>query len=118
MWVDALKDGEEIILATSSKDGTPRAIVVEPLGLVDSKLLIGVCQMRTSMANIKENNKVSIVLKCKEGYFRINGVAAIHTSGNYFEAAKERGGEGYPTNAAITIDITEVFDLDKAERVL
>ena len=60
-WKDVLKERQNIVLATSSKDGSPRAIIVVSLGFIDDKLLIGACVMRKSLENIKENNKVSIV---------------------------------------------------------
>ncbi len=68
-WKDVLKEREKIILATSSKDGEPRAIIVISLGFVDDKLLVGVCLMQRSLENIKENNKVSIVATKGNEYY-------------------------------------------------
>ncbi len=116
-WKDALQNGQEIVLTTSSKDGTPHAIVVISLGFVDNKLLIGACQMKVTLKNIKENNKVSIVAKFNNEYYRIDGIATIYSDGKYLDAAIERSEPPLPKQA-IVIDIKEVFDLDKVERVL
>ena len=118
-WKDALQQGQEIVIATSSKDGKPHAIIVISLGLVDGKLLIGACQMKTSQKNIKENNKVSIVAKRDGEYYRVDGLAEIHSSGKYFDIALEKSKDNPPLpKHAITIDIKEVFDLDKGKKIL
>jgi len=113
----AISQGQEIILATSSKIGNPRAIVVISLGLFNKKLLIGACQMKRSLKNIKENTRVSIVAKYKNEYYRINGRAKIYSSGKFFEIALKRSEPPLPHHA-ITINIIEVFDLDKIKRIL
>jgi len=116
-WKDTLKDRQNIVLATSSKDGNPRAIVVVSLGFVDEKLLIGACLMGKSLENIKENNKVSIVAIKDGEYYRIDGVATIYSAGEYLDTAIKRSNPPLP-KAAILIDIKEVFDLDKGKKVL
>jgi len=117
VWKDALKERQNIVLATSSKGGNPRAIVVVSLGFVDDKLLIGACLMKKSLENIKENNKVSIVVIKENEYYRVDGVATIYSSGRYLDIAIERSNPPLP-KAAILIDIKEVFDLDKIKKIL
>jgi len=108
-WKDALKERQNIVLATSSKDGNPRAIVVVSLGFIEGKLLIGACQMRKSFENIKENNKVSIGAIKDNEYYRIDGIATIYSEGKYLEIAIKKSNPPLP-KAAILIDIKEVFD--------
>lgn len=115
-WKDTLKEGREIILATCSKNCIPNAIVVFSLGFVDDKVLIGACQMKTSLENIKNNNKVSIVAKSEREYYKINGNAKIYSSGNYFNIATTRSTPPLPKQALV-IDIKEVFDLDKVKKL-
>jgi len=115
-WKDALKERQNIILATSSKDGNPRAIVVVSLGFVDNKLLIGACQMRQSLQNISENNKISIVAIKDNEYYRVDGIATIYSEGRYLSIAIERSKPPLP-KAAIPINIKEVFDLDKGKKI-
>jgi len=115
-WKDALKERQNIVLATSSKDGNPRAIVVVSLGFIDGKLLIGACLMKKSLENIKENNKVSIVAIKDGEYYRIDGEATIYSDGKYLEIAIRKSNPPLP-KAAIAIDIKEVFDLDKEKKV-
>lgn len=116
-WKDSLQKGQEIVLGTCSKDGGPHNIIVISLGLVNDKLLIGACQMKTSLKNMKDNNKVSIVAKYKKEYYRIDGNANIYSSGEYFDTATKRSNPPLPKHAVV-IDIKEVFDLDKVRKIL
>lgn len=116
-WKNALKEGQELVLATCSKNKIPRAIVVISLGLIDNRILIGACQLKTSLRNIKENKKVSVAVKYKKEYYRINGDAKLHSSGKYFDIAFQKSKPFMP-KYAITIDIKEVFDLDKIKRII
>jgi len=115
-WKEALEERQKIVLASSSKDGNPRAIIVVSLGFIDDRLLIGACLMRKSLENIKENNKVSIATFKDNQYYRIDGVATIYSAGEYLDIAIKRSNPPLP-RAAILIDINEVFDLDKGEKV-
>lgn len=116
-WKDALQAGEEIVLATCSKKCVPRAIVVVSLGFADGKLLIGAAPMKTSFENVRENNLVSIVAKRDGEYYRMGGRASVHSSGKYLDLAIERSKPPLPTRA-ITVDVGEVFDLDKGKKIL
>jgi len=116
LWKDALKERQNIVLATSSKDGSPRAIVVVSLGFVGKELLIGACLMKKSLENIKENNKVSIVATKGNEYYRVDGTATIYPEGKYLDIAIQKSNPPLP-KAAIFIDIKEVFDLDKGKKV-
>ncbi|MDO8638277.1 MAG: pyridoxamine 5'-phosphate oxidase family protein [Candidatus Daviesbacteria bacterium] len=115
-WKNTLQSGQEIILATSSKEGKPRAIVVISCGILDEKLLIGVCQMKTSLKNLQENHLVSIVTKSNGEYYRIEGEVNIQSSGKYFDQALENSETPLPTKVLV-IEIKEIFDLDKKEKV-
>jgi len=115
-WKNALQQGREIVLATSSKNENPHAIFVISLGFVDDKLLIGACQMKTSLENIRENNRVSIVVKHKNEYYRIDGQAKVYSSGKYFDISLERSKPPLP-KCAVIIDVKEVFDLDKVKKI-
>ncbi|MDO8638004.1 MAG: pyridoxamine 5'-phosphate oxidase family protein [Candidatus Daviesbacteria bacterium] len=116
-WENALQSGQEIILATSSKNGEPHAIVVISYGILDGKLLIGVCQMKTSLENLQENNLVSMVAKYNEEYYRIEGQVDIQSSGKYFEVVLKISEPPLPVKVLV-IAIKEVFDLDKKERII
>ena len=116
-WQDALRERERIVLTTSSKDGSPRAIVVTSLGFISDKLLIGACLMGKSLENIKGNNRVSIVTFTEGGYYRIDGLATTFSNGNYLDIAIKRSSPPLP-KAAILIEIKEVIDLDKGQKIL
>jgi len=117
-WKKAFGNGEEIVLATSSKD-IPRAIVVTSLGFYKEKLLIGISQMKTSFENLKQNPNVSL-LAIEKGkyYYRINGKSKIHDKGEYFDVTVERSKRFPPLpHHVLVVDIKEVFDLDKLKKI-
>ena len=118
-WKDAFKEREEIVLATASKEGVPRAIVVTSLGFSDDKLLIGICQMKKSFENLKENNNVSLVAtKHGDYYYMANGKSEVYSSGKYFEIAVERSRKCPPLpHHVLVVDIKEVFDVDKLKKI-
>ena len=119
VWKDTLQIGQEAVLSTSSKNGKPHAIVVIIKGLVDNKVLINVCQMKTSLKNIQENNQVCLITKKGKEYYRISGEATLHSSGKYFDLAVKRNVAGTPPpKFALTIDIKKVFDVDKVKKIL
>lgn len=115
-WQDAVKERQELVLASSSQKGDPRAIMVISLGLVDNKLLIGACLMKTTLENIKNNPHVSLVAKNNGDYFRIEGQAEIQTEGKNLESAIKKSNPPLPTSA-ILVEIREVFDLAKQKKV-
>ncbi len=116
-WKDALKERQNIVLATSSKDGNPRAIIVVSLGFIDDRLLISACLMKKTLENIEENNKVSTVAFKDNEYYRVDGIATIYSEGKYLDIAIEKSNPPLP-KAAILIDIKEIFDLNKGEKII
>jgi hypothetical protein len=115
-WKQTVEERQELVLATSSTDGIPHAIVVISLGLIDKKLLLGACLMKTTLKNIQKNNKVVIIAKANGEYYRIKGTADVHPSGKYFDLAYSKSNPPMP-KAAITITIEEIFDLDKQVKI-
>lgn len=116
-WRDALSERQEIVLATSSIEGKPRAIVVVSLGFVDGKLLIGACQMKSTLKNIEGNGRVSIVARAGKGYFRVDGKAEVFSSGRYLELAFGKSDPPKPYRAVL-VSIDEVFDLDSQKKLV
>jgi predicted pyridoxine 5'-phosphate oxidase superfamily flavin-nucleotide-binding protein len=116
-WKDTLKEGQELVLATSSKDGRPHAIVVVSQGFVDKKLLLNVVFMKTTLENIKVNKKVSIITIHDGEYYRIEGDATFYASGKYFDTAIKREKE-FTIKGALVIDILEVYSLDPQKKIL
>jgi uncharacterized pyridoxamine 5'-phosphate oxidase family protein len=116
MWKKALAERQKIVLATSSKNNKPHAIIVISLGIIDEKILVGACLMKTTLKNIQENNHVSIVAENSKKYFRIEGKVEIFTSGKYFDLAHERSNPPMP-KSSILIKINEVYDLNKNRKI-
>ncbi len=117
-WKNAFREREEIIIATASKTGIPRAIVATSLGFSEDKLLIGICQMKKSFENLKENNNISLVAIKDKEYYRIIGKTEISSAGKYFEIAVERSRKCPPLpHHVLVVDIKKVFDLDKVKKI-
>jgi hypothetical protein len=112
-WQDKFAEGKELVLATCSKQAEPNANIVISLGFVDDKLLIADCQMKNTIKNLQENNKICIIA----GYYRLAGSVEIHSSGKYFDLCVKKS-EGYKVKNAILVNIDSVFDLDKQKVIL
>lgn len=112
-WKDRFKEGKELTLATCSKTGIPNANIVLSLGFIDGRLLIADCQMDTTIKNLMQNRKACVV----GGYYRMKGDAEIFSSGKYFDICVQKNKE-YSVKNAILVKATEVFDLDKAKKLL
>jgi hypothetical protein len=109
-WKAAFEEGKELIFATSSKNGTPHANMVESLGFYNDKLLIADCMMNVTIKNIQETGQVCIV----GGYYRITGTVELFTSGKIYDLAQQKT-KGYKVKHAILVKILDVFDLYNAK---
>jgi predicted pyridoxine 5'-phosphate oxidase superfamily flavin-nucleotide-binding protein len=112
-WQDIFKEGKEIVLATSSKNGEPIANIVVSLGFINKKLLVADCQMNTTIRNILSNPQICAV----SGAFRIRGKCEVYDKGEYFDISAKRS-KGYKVKNAILIEVLEVFNLDKQSRLI
>ena len=118
-WKDVFVLNNEAVLVTSSKDGNPNGIYVIIKGIEDNKVLLSVCQMKVSLNNIRENNIVCIIANKGEEYYKIKGTGTIYDTGKYLDLAIERNTPGTPNpKMALMVDIKEIYDLDKAEKIL
>lgn len=116
-WKNMLsKPRQEMFLSTGSKKGIPHNIAVLSLGLVDNKILIGVCIMKTTMKNLKENNKVSLAAKIDGKYLRIEGKAITKSSGKYLDKAIKMSNPPLPKKALL-IEIKEIFDMEAQKKL-
>jgi predicted pyridoxine 5'-phosphate oxidase superfamily flavin-nucleotide-binding protein len=111
-WKEKFKEEKELVLATSSRDGTPNANIAISQGFVDDKLLIADCQMERTIRNLNENKKIAVI----GGYYRASGTVEIFASGKYFNMCVEKS-KGYKVKNAILVDVKEVFDLDNKKIV-
>jgi hypothetical protein len=111
-WKESFREGEELVLATSSRSGKPNANVVVSLGFFDGKLLIADCQMKTTRNNLEENKKVVVI----GGYFRMRGNAEVFNSGKYLKISSEKS-KGFKVAKAILISPGKVEDLNNQTTV-
>jgi hypothetical protein len=116
-WQTSVKKGNELVVVTSSNKSDPHAIVVISLGIHDKKLLIGACQMKTTLNNLLKNKKIVVVTKYKKEYYRLKGTVELLTSGKHHEYAIKNS-KPYTPSHTIAINIKEVWDLDKIKKIL
>ena len=116
-WKDCLKEGSELVLISSSKKAEPHGIIVISLGIIDNKILIGLCQSNTSIKNFEDNKSACIIVKNKKEYYRIKGKTELFSSGEYFDIAIEKS-KGYDVKKALLVNIDEVFDLENVKKIL
>lgn len=112
-WEQNFSLGKEIILATSSKNNIPNAIIAISLGIEENNLLVADCQMKNTLKNLKENNNIAII----GGYYKIKGTAKLETKGKYFDICQEKT-KSMKVKTAIIINIDEVYDLDKTKKII
>ncbi|HLD30849.1 MAG TPA: pyridoxamine 5'-phosphate oxidase family protein [Patescibacteria group bacterium] len=116
-WKNVFDKGQELVLSTCSLNGTPNVNVVISLGFYDNKLLIADAQMKTTIKNLKENNKICIFAKQKNLYYRLKGDVEIFNSGKFFDLCVAND-EQYPAKNAVLVSVNEIFDLDKGKRIV
>lgn len=102
-----------VVLATSSLDGQPRAIIVEVNKAEGETLIITDNEMNETRNNLLANGKVSI-LAFEEDYsfcFKIFGVAEYCQSGEYYDFVKnlETNKKEVP-KGAVVIAIDKVIE--------
>lgn len=81
-----------VVLSTANKDGQPHSIIVQPSKIESDKIILSNIQMKTSIKNLKENNKcfINIFLqKNDDMQIKIDGMANIYNSGKLYEDIKE-----------------------------
>ena len=114
-----LKSGNVIFLATSSKNAVPNLVAVESCGLSGEKILIADCHMAKTSANLKENDKVSLLVTDKKDYYQIKGICEYKAEGKEFEeVSKMLEGTGYTAKCVLIICCNEIYDLQNYTKVL
>lgn len=110
-WKKSFQEDKELILISTGNDNIPHGNIVMSIVFLDNKILIADCQMKKTIRNLQENNCCCII----SDYIRIKGNVEIFDSWKYFELCVKRN--SYPVKNAILINITEVFNLDKVEKI-
>ncbi|MCI8344741.1 MAG: pyridoxamine 5'-phosphate oxidase family protein [Clostridia bacterium] len=90
--IELAKEQEWVILSTTNKDGKPHSIIVQPSRIESDKIILSNIQMKTSIDNLKENNKCFINIFLKENddmQIKIDGIAKLYDSGKLYENIKE-----------------------------
>lgn len=102
-------------LATASKAGVPNVAPMGAIMIEDDKVLIANNYMKKTLANIKENPQVSILVWSREigNCFQLKGTAEIvsgtadHKKMKELLDAKKPG--AYPCKELVVISVKEVF---------
>ena len=114
-----LKTGNVIFLATSSKESIPNLVAAESCGISDDKILVADCHFKKTEENIKENNKISILITDNNEYFQIKGTSEYRTEGKEFEnISKNLEGTGFTVKGVLVITCEEIYDLQKYTKIL
>lgn len=90
--IELVKEQKWVILSTTNKDGKPHSIIVQPSRIESDKIILSNIQMKTSIDNLKENNKCFINIFLKENddmQIKIDGIAKLYDSGKLYENIKE-----------------------------
>lgn len=111
--IDLLARRNLVILATSSSDGKPRAVIVEVNKAENDKIFITDNLMNMTKDNLLTNKNV-FLLAYEEDYnygLNISGEAEYYTSGEYFDFVKNfETNKNYSPKGAIVITIKEVAE--------
>lgn len=81
-----------VILSTVNKDNQPHSIIVQPSRIEKDKIILSNIQMKTTIENLKENNKCCINMYSQENddmQIKIHGNATISNSGELYNDIKE-----------------------------
>jgi uncharacterized protein len=110
---ESLAGTKIVFFATASKNGVPNAVPIGAFKLLDDEtMLISDQFFRKTLANLKENPKVSISFWGEKGGFQIKGTVTIHTSGEIFTqdvAWVKQLKPNLVPKSAIVMKITDVF---------
>jgi len=111
--LDLLNRRKLVVLATSSLDGQPRAIIVEVNKAEDDKIIITINEMETTKDNLV-NNKNVFLLASEEDYhygLKISGKAEYYTQGKYFDFVNNlETNKSYSPKGAVVITVKKVIE--------
>lgn len=83
-----MSENEWVVFATASKTGKPRAAVVIPSRIEESRIILSNVQMRKSEQNVRENTQAFILSYKNDTQVKISGTAEYLDSGDLFEKIK------------------------------
>lgn len=111
--LDLLSRRNLVILATSSLNGKPRAIIVEANKVKKDKIIITDNEMGVTRNNLLVNKNV-FLLAYEEDYhygLKISGEVKYHTDGKYFDFVKNlETNKRYSPKGAVVITVKEVTE--------
>jgi len=108
---EAVSHKELLVVSTVTKDNKPHSNIMVSLGLVDGKLLIGLCIQNITFENLLRDPTVCLVTSGDKGYFRIKGKVEMFESGKYFDLANSLSNPPMPKKALL-VSLDEILDLD------
>ncbi|MCE1253322.1 MAG: pyridoxamine 5'-phosphate oxidase family protein [Anaerolineae bacterium] len=104
------RDGA-VVLTTVAQDGTPNSIFVTCVSKYDNQtLIIADNYFNKTRANIHSGTRVSVLFITPEKKsYQIKGSMSYYTEGKYYNNMKEWNPKKHPGNAALVINIEEVY---------
>lgn len=114
-----LIEGKIIYLATSDKKGKPNLITVMFCKLVGKNLILITDNfMKKTKANLRQNNKISIVCGAGEEWYQLKGTAKYYSKGKWVRMVKAMPeNKGLPAKGAVLARIKEGYDLNGVKRL-
>jgi predicted pyridoxine 5'-phosphate oxidase superfamily flavin-nucleotide-binding protein len=110
---DILKEFQGSTIAVSTvKADAPHTIFILYPKVALGKIIITDNYMKTTVENIKNNQKICLAFFEGEKGFRINGKAKYYDSGKWLEFVKKLPeNKGMPAKGAVVIEIEEIKEL-------
>lgn len=108
---EAVSQKELLVVSTVTKDNKPHSNIMVSLGLVDGKILIGLCIQNITYENLMMDPYVCLITSGNKGYFRIKGKVEMFDSGKYFDLANSLSNPPMPKKALL-VSLDEILDLD------
>ncbi len=102
---------EAIVFSTTDKNGMPNSIYATCASKFnDSIFVVADNFFHKTRENILAGSKASILFITKEGTsYQLKGTIKYYTSGEIYEDMKKWNPERLPGNAAVALDIEEVY---------
>lgn len=72
-YKEALAHREPLVVSTVTADGKPHSNYMLSLGVVDGKILIGLCFLTTTYENLINNTNVCLTTCGKNGFLELRG---------------------------------------------
>jgi predicted pyridoxine 5'-phosphate oxidase superfamily flavin-nucleotide-binding protein len=109
-----------VYIATSDKKCKPNVICITGCRLVAKDTICATDNMMDkTRKNIKQNNKIALIVGKGEKWYQFKGTVAYHPSGKWFKFVKTfPSNKPFDPQAAVLMKVKEVYDLWEGEQLV